>query len=176
VGRARCIFRLEAHRGLGARARLQQQPNLADRHLISTTSSATVLHCDTTHMDPFGSRSHLTTSALSKQHTITDDIYERLFDRIFSHSKEFTYWSQGNRPWQLHCYGAPGCGKVRYMLSSQKVSKLSYISDHTCCHCSSKATSKQLPEQGSTSCFYICRSRCIDRFCSFCRRLPQLYK
>jgi hypothetical protein len=46
------IYRLEAQRDLGARARLQLSIMLADRHLISTTSSALftiVLPCYTTH-------------------------------------------------------------------------------------------------------------------------------
>jgi hypothetical protein len=46
------IYRLEAQRSLGARARLQPSVKLADRHLISTTSSALftiVLLCYTTH-------------------------------------------------------------------------------------------------------------------------------
>ena len=64
-------------------------------------------------MDPFGLRPHATNSALSKQHTLAADIYEHLFDRIFFKSKEYASWSQGDRPWSLNIYGAPGCGKVR---------------------------------------------------------------
>jgi hypothetical protein len=69
-------------------------------------------------MDPFGSKTHTATASISTQHTLTPDIYEPLFDRIFFQSEEFAYWSQGNQPWQLHCFGAPGCGKVRCALAA----------------------------------------------------------
>lgn len=32
----------------------------------------------------------------------------------FLDSEEFTGWSQGNRPWQLQCFGVAGSGKVRF--------------------------------------------------------------
>jgi hypothetical protein len=63
--------------------------------------------------DPFSSiRSRVANPALSVQHALGPDIYDRLFDRIFFHTKEYGYWSKGNQSWQLHCYGAPGCGKT----------------------------------------------------------------
>jgi hypothetical protein len=69
-------------------------------------------------LDPFGLRSRVTNSALSKQQTVAPDIYEQLFDKTFFQTEKFRYWSQGDRPWQLHCYGAPGCGKVRCITRS----------------------------------------------------------
>lgn len=32
----------------------------------------------------------------------------------FLDSEEFAGWSQGNRPWQLECFGVAGSGKVRF--------------------------------------------------------------
>jgi hypothetical protein len=63
--------------------------------------------------DPFGLRARVANSALSKQHTLGADIYSGLFERIFFQSEVYKIWSRGDRAWQLHCYGSPGCGKVR---------------------------------------------------------------
>ncbi|KAF2831215.1 hypothetical protein CC86DRAFT_390868 [Ophiobolus disseminans] len=62
--------------------------------------------------DPFGTRSHVSNSAIHKHHTLAPDIYKRLFDTVFFKSQVFTTWSQGDRSWSLHCYGDPGCGKT----------------------------------------------------------------
>jgi hypothetical protein len=35
----------------------------------------------------------------------------------FLNSEEFARWSQGNRPWQLQCFGVAGSGKVKYFLN-----------------------------------------------------------
>lgn len=35
----------------------------------------------------------------------------------FLDSEEFVHWSQGNRPWQLQCFGVAGSGKVTYSLN-----------------------------------------------------------
>jgi hypothetical protein len=70
-------------------------------------------------MDPFASKSHVATSAISIEHPLAADVYENLFDKIFFESDEFSHWSQGNQPWQLHCHGAPGCGKVRQECTSR---------------------------------------------------------
>ncbi|KAF1912567.1 heterokaryon incompatibility protein-domain-containing protein [Ampelomyces quisqualis] len=63
-------------------------------------------------MDPFGLKGHVATSAISTKQSLAPNIYEGLFDKIFFDSEEFSYWSRGSQPWQLHCYGAPGCGKT----------------------------------------------------------------
>lgn len=70
-------------------------------------------------MDPFGLRSRVANAAISSHHALSPDIYDCLFDSIFFQSQEFSYWSQGDQPWQLHCHGAPGCGKVWCLLRSE---------------------------------------------------------
>lgn len=93
-------------------------------------------------MDPFGLKGHVATSAISTKQTLTPDIYESLFDNTFFESQEFSYWSKGDQPWQLHCYGAPGCGKVGgKFLVILDIWVLSMPLDYTCYHRSSETTS-----------------------------------
>jgi len=61
--------------------------------------------------DPFGSRTRVIHHALSSHEELPFDIYEPMFDWFF-HSQHYQSWSRGEKPWQLHCVGAPGSGKV----------------------------------------------------------------
>ncbi|KAH3909996.1 hypothetical protein HBI56_128850 [Parastagonospora nodorum] len=62
--------------------------------------------------DPFGQRRRLAHSAISDEYRLTPETYENLFGEVFFESQIYRVWSQGNRPWALHCYGDPGCGKT----------------------------------------------------------------
>jgi hypothetical protein len=84
-------------------------------------------------LDPFGVRHHVANPAIQDQHRLAPDIYESLFDKVFFQSQVYTVWSQGDRPWSLHCYGDPGCGKVRFMLCTQE-DMIDIVTDHACCH------------------------------------------
>jgi hypothetical protein len=66
--------------------------------------------------DPFGMRHRVANPAISSSHALSPDIYQRLFDNVCFGSQIYSVWSQGDRPWALHCYGNPGCGKVRWVL------------------------------------------------------------
>jgi hypothetical protein len=61
--------------------------------------------------DPFVTQPRVPHAALAEGHEIPFDTYEPLFEDFFR-SDEFSYWSSGQKHWQLHCYGGPGCGKV----------------------------------------------------------------
>jgi hypothetical protein len=72
--------------------------------------------------DPFIAQPREPHSALSEEHEISFDIQEQLFEEFFE-SDEFRHWSTGQKHWQLHCYGGPGCGKVRPLSSSTLISR-----------------------------------------------------
>ncbi|KAJ4351872.1 uncharacterized protein N0V89_007216 [Didymosphaeria variabile] len=64
--------------------------------------------------DPFASPSgtHVLHRSLSTDHKLPVDFYEPLVSD-FIQDERYIKWSAGFRPWQLHCYGRPGCGKVK---------------------------------------------------------------
>lgn len=40
------------------------------------------------------------------------DFFEPLVSD-FLQDEKYVKWSFDHKPWQLHCYGSPGCGKVK---------------------------------------------------------------
>ena len=48
------------------------------------------------------------------------DFFEPLVND-FLQDEKYIKWAVGYRPWQLHCYGSPGCGKVRVRFVSQEL-------------------------------------------------------
>jgi hypothetical protein len=61
--------------------------------------------------DPFTLQPRMPHPSLVEQHVPTFDVFEPLFEEFFN-SDEFRNWSSGQKQWQLHCHGGPGCGKV----------------------------------------------------------------
>lgn len=61
--------------------------------------------------DPLASRPNLSHPAISTEHDADSSVDSRLFEDFFA-TDEYKYWVTGTRPWQLHCHGAPGSGKV----------------------------------------------------------------
>jgi hypothetical protein len=61
--------------------------------------------------DPFIPQPRVLHPALAEEYDLPFDMYPPLFEEFFS-SPEFSHWSSGQKQWQLHCYGGPGCGKV----------------------------------------------------------------
>lgn len=66
--------------------------------------------------DPFSERRHVANSAINDRHLLPPDLYQNLFGKAFFQSQIYRVWSQGSRSWSLHCYGDPGCGKVRWII------------------------------------------------------------
>jgi hypothetical protein len=63
--------------------------------------------------DPFASTACSWHPALSEQYKLPSDVYYPLVDG-FLQDEKYAKWSAGYKPWQLHCFGGPGCGKVRF--------------------------------------------------------------
>ncbi|KAF2741688.1 hypothetical protein M011DRAFT_414028, partial [Sporormia fimetaria CBS 119925] len=63
--------------------------------------------------DPFGSASHALHPALSDHYKCPPDVYYPLVQPFLDH-ETYVKWALGYRPWQLHCYGDPGCGKTTF--------------------------------------------------------------
>lgn len=124
-------------------------------------------------MDPFGLKGHVPSTAISIKQTLAPDIYESLFDKIFFESPEFSHWSKGNQPWQLHCYGAPGCGKVGgKILIILNIWVLTMPPDYACYHRSSETSSDQWREGEDQGRVHIHRTKCVLEQCDICGGLP----
>jgi hypothetical protein len=63
--------------------------------------------------DPFAARGQAPHAALREHHQIPLDVYYPLVEG-FLRDERYTSWALGNKPWQLHCFGNPGCGKVKW--------------------------------------------------------------
>jgi hypothetical protein len=63
--------------------------------------------------DPFAARGQARHAALSEHHQIPFDVFYPLVEG-FLRDERYTNWASGNKPWQLHCFGNPGCGKVTW--------------------------------------------------------------
>ncbi|KAF2799805.1 HET-domain-containing protein [Melanomma pulvis-pyrius CBS 109.77] len=63
--------------------------------------------------DPFAASGRVWHPALSEQHAIPFDVFFPLVDG-FLQDERYVSWSLGHRPWQLHCFGSPGCGKTTF--------------------------------------------------------------
>jgi hypothetical protein len=63
--------------------------------------------------DPFasGTSARDRHPALGEHYKLPLDVYYPLVDG-FLQDERYVKWSVGYKPWQLHCHGAPGCGKV----------------------------------------------------------------
>jgi hypothetical protein len=64
--------------------------------------------------DPFAlnTDTHVLHPALSTCNTLPIGFFDPLVSD-FLQDEKYVKWSAGYKPWQLHCYGSPGCGKVR---------------------------------------------------------------
>ena len=60
--------------------------------------------------DPFSS-SRERHPALRELYAVPFDIYRPLVEG-FLQDERYVNWSLGLKPWQLHCIGGAGCGKV----------------------------------------------------------------
>lgn len=49
--------------------------------------------------------------AIKMKHEVDPSVDAQLFEQFFR-SEEYINWVEGTKPWQLHCFGPPGCGKV----------------------------------------------------------------
>jgi hypothetical protein len=61
--------------------------------------------------DPFAALQQAQHPALAEHHQIPFDVYYPLVEG-FLQDERYTNWASGHKPWQLHCFGKPGCGKV----------------------------------------------------------------
>jgi hypothetical protein len=61
--------------------------------------------------DPFGTTARTWHPSLSEHYKLPPDVYYPLVDD-FMHDERYAKWFLGYKPWQLHCFGGPGCGKV----------------------------------------------------------------
>jgi hypothetical protein len=63
--------------------------------------------------DPFGSVARPWHPALSQHYKLPPDVYYPFADE-FLRDERYARWAAGHKPWQLHCFGGPGCGKVGF--------------------------------------------------------------
>ncbi|KAL5405542.1 hypothetical protein PMIN03_008399 [Paraphaeosphaeria minitans] len=68
--------------------------------------------------DPFAptaGSTHLLHPSLTSSNKLPVDVFEPLVSG-FLEDERYVKWAAGYKPWQLHCYGGPGCGKSTFAL------------------------------------------------------------